>query len=259
MKIIDFDHADLAYGKDIVLRDVSLKFEKGDLVGIVGPSGSGKTTLLKSLLGLTNISSGKVAVGGEIISGDPPPGIGYVPQLETVDWNFPVTVEQIVMMGLHNQGTLFPWPTVREKKAVKKILIELNMSEYCQRHISELSGGQKQRVFLARALVGNPSILLLDEPTNGIDVKTRHTLLHLLKDLNKNGMTILITTHDLNAVAAHLPKLICFNKKLIATGSPKEVFTPGILSRTYDAPLKVIRHTGVIGSLPFVAEEDNLN
>ncbi len=252
--IINFENADCAYGNEIALRGISLEVKKGQFIGIVGPSGSGKTTLLKAILGLVNIPKGSITVKGKKINGIAPSGIGYVPQLESIDWNFPVTVEQIVLMGLHDQGSIFPWSTTQELQKVQNILEDLGMTDYTKRHISQLSGGQQQRVFLSRALIRKPQILLLDEPTNGIDVKTRHNLLHLLKDLNNKGMTIILTTHDLNAVAAHLPWIVCFNKHLIAQGPPGKVFTPKILSETYEAPLKVIRHTGVVGNLPFVTE-----
>lgn len=236
--IIEFNYATCVYDHKEVLQDVNFSIGCGRFVGIVGPSGSGKTTLLKAMLGLVNVTKGVV----EVATSD----IGYVPQLESIDWNFPVTVKQVVGMGLSSQGRIWPWPSREEMKRVEVVLDMLDIRVLEQRHIRELSGGQQQKVFLARALVGNPKLLLLDEPTTGIDVKTRHALLHILKALNKKGMTIVVTTHDLNSVAAHLPWIICFNKRLIAQGPPTEIFTPQILSQTYQAPLEVIRHTGVI-------------
>lgn len=238
----------------MVLKDVYLELEERKLACLVGPSGSGKTTLLKAVLGLVDIPHGSVKVFGKNVDGNSPTDIGYVPQMESVDWNFPVTAEQIVMMGLHDKGSIWPWPSAQEVKKVHALLDRLNIFRYRSRHIKELSGGQQQRVFLARALIRNPKLLLLDEPTNGIDVKARHELFHLLDDLHRKGMTVLLTTHDLNAVAAHLPWIICFNKRLIAQGPPKKIFTAKILSETYNAPLYVIQHTGVVGYFPVVTE-----
>jgi len=114
------------------------------------------------------------------------------------------------------------------------------------RHIRELSGGQQQRVFLARALIGDPRLLLLDEPTSGVDLKTRDDILHLLADLNGDGVTIVITTHELNTVAAHLPWVVCVNGSIVAEGDPDVIFTSEILGRTYGADLRVVRQDGIV-------------
>lgn len=247
--IISFQHATLAYDKQVVLKDINLSFHKGQFAGIVGPSGSGKTTLLRSILGLITIVHGDVFVSGGSVKNTLPSAISYVPQLENIDFSFPATVEQVVAMGLFRSSSFTPWLSEDEKEKVKTALQQLDITTLKDRHIRELSGGQQQRVYIARSLVSKPTMLLLDEPTTGIDVKTRHMLLHLLNDLHDHGMTIILTTHDLNAVAAHLPWLVCFNKKLIAEGTPKEVFTSDILSKTYNAPLQIIKHTGVVGEL----------
>ncbi|MDC4226587.1 MAG: ATP-binding cassette domain-containing protein [Candidatus Manganitrophus sp.] len=174
------------------------------------------------------------------------PHVGYVPQIETVDWDFPVTVEQVVAMGLYRESSRLPWLTRPERARIQTLLEQLGIGSYAQRHIKALSGGEQQRVFLARALIGNPKLLILDEPTSGVDLKTQHAILHLLGELNRGGVTILLTTHDLNAVARHLPWVICFNQTIIAQGYPEEIFTSAILSRTYDSEMSVVRQGDVI-------------
>ena len=181
---------------------------RGDFVGLLGPSGSGKTTLLRALLGAVDVYEGEVLVEGRRPS-ERRPRIGYVPQLETIDWNFPVTVREVVMMGRTMENRFFPWFRREEKELADRMMDQLGILHLAGRHIRQLSGGQQQRAFLARALVSSPSLLLLDEPTSGVDVKTRDDVMHLLHDLNHEGVTIVITTHEINAVAVHLPRLVC--------------------------------------------------
>jgi ABC-type Mn2+/Zn2+ transport system ATPase subunit len=228
-----------------VLDDLSLALAPGAYLGIVGPSGAGKTTLLRTLMGEAVITRGQGSVNGTALRrGAVPPQLGYVPQLETVDWTFPVTVGQAVLMGRTQSARWQPWASAEERAALAAVLDRLGLSALVQRHIHDLSGGQQQRVFLARALIRHPRILLLDEPTSGIDVKTRQAVLALLAELNQEGMTIILTTHDLTNVAATLPQVACINRTLIAQGPPEAVLTSAILSQTYQAPLTVLRHAG---------------
>lgn len=243
--IISLQKVSCGYDGKTILHEVTLKLAKGSFSGLVGPSGSGKTTLLRTILGQVKAKTGHVIVNGVTLRGrDKPNGIAYVPQLETVDWNFPITVEQVVLMGRIRAMSWLPWASRADRKALAKLLERLGLSGLSHHAIRELSGGQQQRVFLARALISKPSLLLLDEPTSGIDVKTRNQVLSLLHELNQEGMTILLTTHDLNSVAASLPQIICINGTILAQGSPLELFTPEILSQTYKAPMEVIRHQG---------------
>ncbi len=221
--------------------------------GIIGPSGAGKTTLLKSIIGLAQRYSGEMYVNGEQLTGSTiPRGIGYVPQVETVDWSFPATVEHVVLMGLSTKPGRLPWASRDERHAIDTVLEELGLTGLRKRHIRELSGGQQHRVFLARALVGKPGILILDEPTASVDIKTRDDILHHLAYLNQQGTTILMTTHELNSLAAHLPWVICVNRAIIAQGNPTQVFTDAILSRTFDAEMRVV-HDPLTGNV-LVAE-----
>jgi zinc/manganese transport system ATP-binding protein/zinc transport system ATP-binding protein len=232
------------YNGESVLESIDLTISHGDFVGLVGPSGSGKTSILKAILGILDIYDGRVLVNG-IDTSVRRPRVGYVPQLETIDWNFPVTVEEVVMMGCTMNSPLFPWVTGLQRKAAARMMENLGISGLAKRHISDLSGGQQQRIFLARALVGDQQILLLDEPTSGVDIKTRDDIMHLLHELNHQGITVIMTTHEINSVAAHLPRVVCLNGRIIADGPPYKVLSTEILSATYGGPMPVIHHNGM--------------
>jgi zinc/manganese transport system ATP-binding protein len=234
------------YRRQPVFRDVTLTLHVGQLAGLVGPTGSGKTTLLKALLGLIRPWQGAVRVFGTPVTRATRTRIGYVPQLETLDWQFPVTAEQVVLMGAYRGMSWLPWCRASERWEAFQLMEQLGIAGCIGQHIRELSGGQQQRVFLARALLGKPQLLILDEPTVGVDLKTQHDILHLLEDLREQGITIVLTTHDLNAVAAHLPWLICFNRGVIAQGPPDLVFTPAILRATYASEMLVLRQHGYL-------------
>jgi len=235
--LVRLDRVSCAYGGGLVLRDVDLAVDERQFVGIVGPSGSGKTTLLRAVAGAVAPVSGTVHRRDEL-------RVAYVPQMETVDWSFPVTVAECVLMA-RTTGRRLPWASREERAEVAAVLDRLGISELGGRHIRELSGGQQQRVFIARALLREPELLLLDEPTSGVDVRLRHEVLHLLDDLNAQGLGIVLTTHDLNGMAAHLPRLVCLNERVIAAGRPHEILTPEVLERTYGASMEVLQHGGM--------------
>lgn len=235
--LLRLDSVSAGYGRDHVLHDINLTFHASDFTGIVGPSGAGKTTLLRLLLGALKPQDGTIERRTGLT-------LAYVPQLETVDWNFPVTVFECVLMA-RTEHSIWPWPSRSERAAVAHVLDRLGIGELAERHIRELSGGQQQRMFLARALLREPDLLLLDEPTSGVDVNTRHDVLHLLGDLNDDGMAIVLTTHDLNGMAAHLPNLICINRHVVAEGAPEAVITPDVLEHTFGARLEVLQHLGM--------------
>jgi ABC-type Mn2+/Zn2+ transport system ATPase subunit len=225
------------YGEGAVLTDVDLRVGADDFVGVVGPSGSGKSTLLHVLLGSVAPSAGEVQRA-------PGVRVGYVPQVETIDWDFPVSVSQCVLMA-RPAARIRPWPSRDEKAAVGRVLDRLGIGHLAHRHIRALSGGQQQRVFLARALLAEPDLLLLDEPTSGVDVRTRHEILHLLGELHDDGLAVVLTTHDLNGIAAHLPRLVCLNGRVIGAGSPAEVLVPEVLETAYGSPMEVLEHGGM--------------
>ena len=242
--IVQLQGVSCGYGNQEVLTEVSLDIMEGDFVGLLGPSGSGKTTLLRTVLGAVDIYRGQVLVEGTSTARKRP-RVGYVPQLETIDWNFPVTVREVVMMGRTMDNRFFPWYRREDRMLADDMMERLGISHLARRHIRELSGGQQQRVFLARALVSSPRILLLDEPTSGVDIKTRDDVMHLLHELNHQGVTIILTTHEINAVAVHLPWVICLNGRILAEGPPSRVITPETLKLTYGAEMPVIHYQGM--------------
>jgi ABC-type Mn2+/Zn2+ transport system ATPase subunit len=242
--LVRFDHVSASYGGPAVLEDVSLSFERGALVGIVGPSGAGKTTLLRAMVGQVPRVRGGVTVGGHDVTSGRLAKVGWVPQLETVDWDFPVTVREVVLMGRWSRSPLRPWMTRGDQQDADRALDRLGIGGLGGRHIRELSGGQQQRVFLARAMIAEPDLLLLDEPTSGVDIRTRDEVLHLLAELNRQGTTIVLTTHELNSVAAHLPWVVCINRRVVAEGDPDVVFTEQVLNATYAADLRIVRQDG---------------
>lgn len=244
--LVSLTHVTFGYGGAPVLRDVDHVVHERAFTGIVGPSGSGKTSLLRLLLGTEKPQHGTV-------TRTPGVAVSYVPQLETVNWNFPVTVGECVLMARKTRRPL-PWPTREERTEVTDVLERLGIAELGNRHIRELSGGQQQRMFIARALLRRPQLLLMDEPTSGVDIATRHEVLHLLDELNREGLAILLTTHDLNGMAAHLPHLVALNTRVIASGTPHEVIVPDVLERTFGARMEVLQHLG----MPVVVDSSSM-
>jgi len=235
--LVSLEQVTCAYGSTPVLVDVDLAITAHQFTGVVGPSGSGKSTLLKVLLGAIRPVSGSVERSNGL-------RVGYVPQVEAVDWSFPITVAQCVLMA-RTHGRVLPWPNRAEQREVAEVLGRLGIDQLADRHIRDLSGGQQQRVFIARALLGRPQLLLMDEPTSGVDVATRHEVLHLLDDLHHDGLAVLLTTHDLNGMAAHLPHLVCLNTRIIGHGAPRDVLTADVLERTYGARMEILEHAGM--------------
>ncbi|MDQ1403010.1 MAG: zinc/manganese transport system ATP-binding protein [Actinomycetota bacterium] len=243
---VEFRDCAFSYGGREIALEADLCLDAGSLVGLVGPSGAGKTTLLRAVLGQLKPVRGEILIDGQPLGSRPPRRVGYVPQLETIDWSFPITVEEAVLLGRVSDAGLLPWPSRKDRAEVAELLERLGLAHLRRRHIRALSGGQQQRVFLARALIRRPDLLLLDEPTSGIDVATRQDILTLLRQLNAEGIAIVLTTHDLNAVAAGLPELVCMNRRVIAHGPPDVVFTPEILRATFGSEMIVFHHDGML-------------
>jgi len=222
------------YGGPPVLRGVSLEIPAGRFVGLVGPSGAGKTSILKAMLGTLPRVSGTVEVGGRPVgAAGPPVAVGYVPQTETVDWSFPVTVEQVVLMGRIRAMGRLPWPSRADRREVAAALATLGLAGLGGRHIRDLSGGQQQRVFLARALLQHGDVYLLDEPFTGVDVPTQGLLVDLFDDLKRQGKTIVNATHDLALAAASSDRVILLNRRVVADGPPASTMTADHLRRAF--------------------------
>jgi ABC-type Mn2+/Zn2+ transport system ATPase subunit len=231
------------YDGALVLQGVDLDIAPGTLVGVIGPNGSGKSTLLKAILGLAPVTTGTVLLDGRPIA-EQRGRLAYVPQREAVDWSFPITAEQVVMMGRYRRVGWVRWPGWGDRAEVRQALDRVAMTDQADSQIGALSGGQQQRVFLARALVQEASVLLLDEPMTGVDQTTEELIISLLRELRDAGTTILQATHDLES-AAEISDELCFvNRRVVAYGPPSETFTPPILHATFGGELLIVRDGG---------------
>lgn len=222
----------VAYGSKMVLNDITLDIEAGEFVGVIGPNGAGKTTLLNAILAMVPLRRGQILVHGRPIA-QMRRAVAYMPQREAVDWTFPVVVEDVVLMG--RQPRLgFGRHAIRHDRAVVEwALTQVQMLAERRAPIGQLSGGQQQRVFLARALAQEGDLLLLDEPLTGVDATTQETILQLLRDFQRAGRTVIMTTHDLGVARAFCSKTLFLNHVAVAYGTPAETFTPDILQKTY--------------------------
>lgn len=226
------------YDGVMALDQISFALAQGDQVAVVGPNGAGKSTLFNIIAGTRKPTQGSVTIYG---SG--PQGhicVGYVPQRNRIDWRFPVTVYDVVMMGRVGKIGLLRWPRPQDRAIVDAALARVGMAAFAKRQIGELSGGQQQRVFLARALAQEAELLLLDEPLTGLDLPSQETILTLLAELRQQGVTVLVATHDLNQAAEQFAKVMLLNRRLVALGTPREVLTPALLSQAYGSQLHVV-------------------
>ena len=222
----------VAYNDKPVLWDIDINVPTGSLYAIVGPNGAGKSTLLKSILGLIKPISGGVDFPG-IGFNKKSHKVAYVPQSSSVDWDFPATVLDIVMMGRYGHLGWFKMAGKKEKKQAIEKLTEVGMQDYINRQISELSGGQQQRVFLARSLVQEAEIYFMDEPLKGVDAQTEQVIIALLKKLRDQGKTVVVVHHDLRTVKTYFDHVVLINLKVIAAGKVEEVFTEENIAKTY--------------------------
>jgi len=215
------------YDRVIALDGVDFDLPRGTAMGVVGPNGSGKSTLLKTVAGLIKPSDGTVRVQGVAPQKLPPGTIGYVPQIEDVDWTFPVSVRDVVNMGRYPRTGPFRRFSAHDRRAVARAIDALDLGTLADRHISELSGGQQQRVFVARAIAQEPLLLLLDEPTTGVDAATEDALLHLVRGLVADGLPVLMTTHDLDRAPEWFDRLLVVDRRVLADGRPENVLESG--------------------------------
>lgn len=229
----------VAYHRKPVLWDVDLDIPDGKLVGIVGPNGAGKSTLLKACLELIPRTSGEVAIYGEAYK-DQRHLVGYVPQRESVDWDFPVSALDVVAMGTYRQLGWLKRVGKRERELARQALAKVGVADLADRQISQLSGGQQQRVFLARALAQDAQLYFMDEPFAAVDAATEQAIVKLLQELNKQGKTCLVVHHDLATVARYFDWVILLNMRVVASGPTQEIFTPENLEKTYGGQLNLL-------------------
>lgn len=244
--LIDVRGVTVRYNGDAAVDNVSFRVAAGEKLAIIGPNGAGKSTLMKAILGLIRYQSGEITVAGDLTK------LGYVPQHEDVNWNFPVTVRDVVMMGCVRQIGWFRLPGRRHWQQVDAALERVDLAGFAQRQVGELSGGQRRRVFIARALAQNADMLLLDEPFSGVDASAQTDLMAVLDRLNTEGLTIVLSTHDLDLAFHRFDRVLALRRSVVAFGTPQDVYQTDTLAQLYGKRL-VAWHEGQQVSL-FVDE-----
>jgi ABC-type Mn2+/Zn2+ transport system ATPase subunit len=242
-RALDLRDLTIRYHNVLALEHVTFSVAPQEIVGIIGPNGSGKSSLMKCIMGLVKPWQGEVLVLGKPNT-EQRKLIGYMPQVEDVEWDFPVTVGDVALMGRYARRGLFRRPTREDRAAADAALQRLGMYELRRRLIGELSGGQRRRVLLARALANHPALLLMDEPMAGLDARAQHQLLDIMTELRDEGTTIVLSTHDLSCVSTCAARVACLNQRLIAFGDPAEVLTERVLNRTFGTHLLLVHLDG---------------
>ena len=236
--LVTFDHASLGYGRHVVLRDISFSIPEGDFLGLVGPNGSGKTTILRALLGTHGPLAGTVTTDEGL-------RFGYVPQRDQVDYDYPLTALDVVLMGRYDRIGLGRRPTAADRDHAMQALQQVGIADLAGKHLRNLSGGQRQRTLIARALVGQPNILVLDEPTNGMDLVATTQILGLVRDLHeRSGITVLMVSHALNEVANYVERIALVLEGSFRIGTTAEIMTESVLSGIYGIPVEVSAFDG---------------
>jgi len=236
--LLALENVSVRYGTGTVLENISFDLSPGDGIAVVGPNGAGKTTLFQVIAGITDPFEGIVRVSGHEPGGHT--CIAYVPQRSQVDWSFPATVADVVMMGRINKMGPFLWPQADDWEIVRRSLKFVDLIDYSQRQISELSGGEQQRMFIARALAQEAELMLLDEPLNGLDVPAQESILSFLETLRSRDVTFMISMHDLRLAAEQFNQVMLLNKELLGLGSPEEVFSRELLVKAYQGHLHFV-------------------
>ncbi|URM31026.1 metal ABC transporter ATP-binding protein [Cytobacillus firmus] len=234
----------VSYFGNEAVTGVSLSVNTGNLVGIIGPNGAGKSTFLKAMLNLIPKDKGAVKVLGKPIT-EVRKSIAYVPQRNDIDWDFPITVLDAVLIGTYPHLKLFRRPKKKDKEWAMECLQRVGMQEFSKRQIGELSGGQQQRVFLARALAQKADLFFLDEPFVGVDVSSEETIVNILKELCRQGKTVIVVHHDLSKANDYFNQLILLNKELISFGTVEEVFKPEVIAKAYQGQFAFMNEIGV--------------
>ena len=225
MNAIEIRNLTVAYGENVALENLNLDVEVGSLMALVGPNGAGKSTLIKTILKFLKQITGEIKINGKTLA--------YVPQRNSVDWDFPTTLFDVVEMGCYGRVGLFKRVNKKEKVKVLKAIEQVGMLDFKDRQISELSGGQQQRTFIARALVQEADIYLMDEPFQGVDSTTEKSIVNILKKLKSEGKTLIIVHHDLQTVPTYFESVTFINKTVIASGKVKEIYTQENIDKTY--------------------------
>ncbi len=229
---LSIHHLNVHYGRTPVLWDIQLDIPAGRCVGILGPNGAGKSTLIKACLGLVPLASGQVFFFGQPLA-RARKRVAYVPQRGSVDWDFPITVQDLVLMGRYGQLGPFQKPRASDLEAVQRVLKSVGLAALAHRQIGELSGGQQQRAFLARALLQEADLYFMDEPFVGVDQATEGVIMEMIHQLRRAGKTVLVVHHDLSTVTQYFDWLVLLNIRLVADGPAQLVFTPELLELTY--------------------------
>ncbi len=219
-------------GETLILDDVSFSVNKNSLIAVVGPNGGGKTTLFNAITGLIPITKGSIEINGQDVSKGNG-NIGYVPQNENLNWNFPLTARQVVNLGITRNSPSIPFISKNNDDLIKECLNDVGLYEQIDNRVDDMSGGQKQRVLLAKILAQGANILLLDEAFSGVDIGSQISLIEVLRKLKDSGKTIMIATHDINNIADRFDEVLCLNRHCCAYGDPLKVFTQDVLSELY--------------------------
>ena len=236
--ILDISNLFVRFDSRLALDDVSFQLHHGERVAVVGPNGAGKSTLFKAIAGVLKPISGEIKVyghgpGGHIC-------IAYLSQRSQVDWSFPVTVSDVVMMGRIGKLGLLHWPKHRDWEIVRQALVDVGLEELANRQIGELSGGQQQRMFIARALAQEAELMLMDEPLTGLDIGSQESIFTFLDDLQGRGVTVMVATHDLDLAARRFDRVMLLNQRLLGFGVPEQVFTPEQLMSAYGGHIHLV-------------------
>lgn len=236
---LEINHLSVRYDSVIALEDISLRLVAGERIAVIGPNGAGKSTLFKVIAGVLPASSGEVKIYGQ------GPGghicIAYVPQRSQVDWDFPVNVADVVMMGRIGKLGLLRYPKAKDWAYVRQCLQVVKLDHLAERQIGELSGGQQQRMFIARALAQEAELMLMDEPFTGLDARSQEDILAILDELQRRGVTVMASTHDLDLASHHFDRVVLLNRRVLGVGGPDEVFSAERLIQAYGGHLRLIQ------------------
>lgn len=257
--VVEVHDLTVSYDRKPVLWGIDLTLPAGSLVGVIGPNGAGKSTLIKAMMNLLPVGSGYVRIFGKPLA-EVRTRISYVPQRESVDWDFPASVFDVVLMGSYGKLGLFNRPRKADKDAAMEALEKVGMQGFAKRQISQLSGGQQQRVFLARALAQNADIYFMDEPFAGVDIATETAIIELLRTMREQGKTVVVVHHDLQSATEYFDWVVLLNMRLVATGPTEQVLTQQLLEQTYGGKLTVLTKVGeLLRKQEFPSRENQKN